>query len=253
MKFGTIPFVNMAPYYHFLSARWLEDHQVTSGNPRQLGVLAKMGKLDAAPFSYVDGLELVESGEFEWLGAMGIAGFGPIRSILLVGAVRPSDIAGQSITVSPQTATTVRLLEVWLRQRHGITDYRLCGPDDPTELRLLIGDEALRRQLEWGRSEPQIDLSAEWSAWTEKPFVFARWAVRRSMADRDKLRLAVSVRSALDLALGDLDDVARAQSERSGLPHEELLSYLKAIRYKLGPEELAGAREFEKKLALLPQ
>jgi chorismate dehydratase len=251
MKFGTIPFVNMAPYYHFLSARWLEEHQVLSGNPRQLGVLAKLGRLDAAPFSYVDGLELVGGGEFEWLDAMGVAGFGPIRSILLVGAARPSDVAGMSVAVSPHTATTVRLLEIWLRQRHGISDYHLAAPDDPTHLRLLIGDEALKRKLEWGRDEPQIDLSEEWSAWTGKPFVFARWAVRKSLPDREKMRLGVSVRSALELGLGDLEDVARAQSERTGLDPAELLDYLKAIRFRLGPDELAGAAEFESKLALL--
>jgi len=251
MKFGSIPFVNMAPYYHFLSARWLEEHQVTSGNPRHLGNLAKTGKLDAAPFSYVDGLELVASDEFQWLDSMGIAGFGPISSILLVGANRPSDIIGQNVAVSPQTSTTVRLLEVWLRQKHGITDYRLVGLDDPTPLRLLIGDEALRRRLEWGRSEPQTDLSAEWTAWTGKPFVFARWAVRKSLPDRDKMRLGVSVRSALDLALADLEDVTRVQSERTGLPQSDLMAYLKAIRFKLGPEELSGAEEFGNKLALL--
>ncbi|HTB23513.1 MAG TPA: MqnA/MqnD/SBP family protein [bacterium] len=251
MKFGTIPFVNMAPYYHFLSARWLEEHQVVSGNPRQLGGLAKTGRLDAAPFSYADGLELVAGGEFEWLESMGIAGFGPIRSILLVGVARPKDVIGQSIAVSPQTATTVRLLEVWLRQRHGITDYQLTGLDDPSSLRLLIGDDALRRKVEWGRDESQIDLSAEWSEWTGKPFVFARWAVRKRLPDRDKMRLAVSVRSALELGLGDLDDVTRAQSERTGLPQAELLAYLKGIRFKLGPAELAGAAEFEEKLALL--
>lgn len=251
MRFGTIPFVNMAPYYHFLSGRWLADHEVSSGSPRQLGALAKTGKLDAAPFSYVDGLQLVEGGEFEWLGSMGIAGFGPIRSILLVGAASAADTTGKTVAVSPHTATTVRLLEVWLRQRHQVTDYRLAPPDDPTPLRLLIGDEALRRRLDRGGREAQVDLSAEWADWTGKPFVFARWAVRRTLPDRDKLRLAISVRSALDLALADLEDVARAQAERTGLPEAELLAYLRAIRFHLGPEELAGAAAFEEKLALL--
>jgi predicted solute-binding protein len=148
MRFGTIPFINMAPYYHFLSSRWLEEHQVSSGSPRQLGALAKLGKLDAAPFSYVDGLELVGNGEFEWLGSMGIAGFGPIRSILLVGAATAAEVAGKSVAVSPHTATTVRLLEVWLRQRHGVSDYRLVAPGEAGGLDLLIGDEALRRKLE---------------------------------------------------------------------------------------------------------
>lgn len=251
MRFGSIPFVNMAPYYHFLSARWLEEQQVTSASPRQLGALAKTGRLDAAPFSYADGLELVAGGEFEWLGSMGVAGFGPIRSILLVGAAGASEVAGMDVAVSPHTATTVRLLEVWLRQLHGVRDYRLVGPEEPARLRLLIGDEALRRNLERSRWEPQIDLSAEWTAWTGKPFVFARWAIRRNLPDRDKHRLAASVRSALDLGLADLDDVARAQSERCGLRQEDLLAYLKGIRFKLGPEELSGAAEFEEKLAAL--
>jgi predicted solute-binding protein len=73
--------------------------------------------------------------------------------------------------------------------------------------------------------------------------------VRRSLPERDKLRLGISIRSALELALADLEDVARAQHERTGLPAEEILAYLGAIRFALGPEELAGAQAFEMKLA----
>lgn len=128
MRLGIIPFVNMAPHFHFLSPRWLQQHEVTRGFPRQLGGLARAGSLDAAPFSYVDALELVGSGEFEWLDALGICGDGPIGSILLAGRTDPEALRGQAVAVSDQTSTTVRLLEVWLRQRHGVSDYRLAGP-----------------------------------------------------------------------------------------------------------------------------
>lgn len=251
MRLGRIPFINMAPYYHFLSARWLDQHELSLGNPRQLGNLAKAGKLDAAPFSYADGVELRASGEFEWLDALGIAGHGRIRSILLVGASDPLALAGQAIAVTPHTATTVRLLEVWLQQKHGVKDYRLVGPDHTAAARLLIGDEALKRHLELGGKEPQIDLSAEWSSWTGLPFVFARWAVRSGLPARAKAELALSVRSALDLALDDLEDVAKAQAERSKLPQAEIMAYLQGIRFRLGPNELAGAAEFERRLAEL--
>jgi chorismate dehydratase len=258
MRLGRIPFINMAPYYHFLSSRWLEQHELSLGHPRQLGKLAKAGKLDAAPFSYADGLELLASGEFEWLDALGIAGHGPIQSILLVGVSDPASLTGKAIAVTPQTATTVRLLEIWLQQKHGIKDYRLIAPDaspspDPAvAARLLIGDEALRRYLELGGKEPQIDLSAEWSAWTGLPFIFARWAVRSGLPARAKAELALSIRSALDLALDDLEDVAQAQAERSKLPQAPVQAYLGGIRYRLGANELAGAAEFERRLALLP-
>jgi chorismate dehydratase len=248
MKLGRIPFVNMAPFYHFLSARWMAQHELSLGDPRQLGALARAGGLDAAPFSYADGQALVASGDFEWLDALGIAGLGPIRSILLVGAEAPAALKGARIAVTPQTATTVRLLEVWLRERHGITDYALGGPEDPAAARLFIGDEALRRRIELGGREPQIDLCQAWGEWTGLPFVFARWAVRSRLPTREKGELALSLRSALDLALEDPDHVAQAQAERSGLPPAEVKAYLAGIRFRLGAQELAGASLFEQKL-----
>lgn len=251
MKLGRIPFINMAPFYHFLGARWLEQHELALGNPRQLGTLARAGKLDAAPFSYVDGLELVASGEFEWLDSLGIAGRGPIQSILLVGAESPRALAGQAIAVTPQTATTVKLMEAWLREVVGVTDYRLTGPDDNAAARLLIGDEALRRHLDLGGQEPQIDLCDEWERWTGQPFVFARWAVRKGLPLRAKAELALTLRSALDLGLEDLAHVAEAQAERTGLPAKAIEAYLRGIRFRLGDEELAGAGLFEAQLAKL--
>lgn len=251
MRLGVIPFVNMAPHYHFLSARWLQQHELSRGNPRQLGQLARAGRLDAAPFSYADGLELVGSGEFEWLGSLGVCGAGPIQSILLVGQHRPEALADQAIAVTPHTATTVRLLQLWLRQRHEVQGFRLVAPGEPSAAQLLIGDEALKRRLELGAREPQVDLSAEWMNWVGKPFVFARWAVRAALPTRAKSELALSVLSAVDLALADLEDVAASEARRTGLPEEPVLTYLRAIRYRLGPEELAGAAEFERRWALL--
>jgi chorismate dehydratase len=245
VRLGHIPFINMAPFHHFLSGRWLDQHELSLGHPRHLGQQARLGRLDAACFSYVDGLELVAGGEFEWLDALGIAGQGPIQSILLTGVADPGTLAGAAVAVTPQTATTVRLMEVWLRERRGVTDYRLSGPDEAAAARLVIGDEALRRHLELGGSEPQIDLCQAWSEWTGKPFLFARWAVRRNLPDRAKAELALTLRSAVDLALDDLEHVAEAQAKRSGLPAPAIQAYLQGIRYRLGPEELAGAAWFE--------
>lgn len=250
MKLGRIPFINMSPFHHFLGSRWLELHEWSLGNPRQLGALAKAGKLDAGAFSFVDGLELVESGEFEWLGDLGIAGQGPIRSILLTGTADARALAGQAIAVTPQTSTTVKLMELWLREL-GVAGYRLTGPDDTAAARLFIGDEALRRHLDLGSQEPQIDLCERWSAWTGLPFVFARWAVRKGLPERTKAELALTLNSSLDLGLGDLAHVAAGQAERTGLPAAEIEAYLKGIRFRLGPAELEGAALFQSKLQTL--
>lgn len=250
MILGRMPYVNVAPYYHFLSPRWLQQHTVKQANPRQLGELARAGQLDAAPFSLVDAWDLVESGEFEWIGDLGIAGKGPIQSILLVGVHDPASLGGQGIRVSPQTATTVRLLEIWLRQRLGVLDYTLQEEDGPGKARLLIGDEALRVSLA-ASGEPAIDLCQTWTAWTGLPFVFARWAMRKSLSDREKRELLVSLSSAVDLGMDDIEDVVQAQADRTGLPSHGIDSYLRGIRYRLKSDDLAGLEEFKKRLSQL--
>lgn len=254
MNLSTMPFVNVAPYFHFLSARWIGQHRVVSAPPRQLGDLARAGKVDAGVFSFVDGLELVASGDFEWLGAMGIAGQGPISSILLTGIgglASATELAGQPIAISPQTATTVRLLEIWLKQKVGVTDARFTSSEEKTKARLLIGDEALRWKIEQGPQQLHVDLSEAWTAWTGLPFVFARWAVRSSLPEREKKELAMSLESALDLGLGDLEHVAEEQAHRTGLSQAPIQAYLQGIHYRLGPAELAGAEEFKRRLDLL--
>lgn len=251
MILAKIPFINTAPYFHFLSSRWLERHRIVLGNPRQLGDLARAGKVDAGLFSLVDAWELIDAGEFEWLGSLGIASRGPIQSILLTGTTDPASLAGQAIGISPQTATTVRLLEIWLKQRHGVVNARFSGPEDNAAARLFIGDEALRRRLSHADSEPQIDLAEQWTLWTGLPFVFARWAVRKNLPERDKRELALTLLSAIELAIDDPENVAEREAERSGLPAEAIQRYLAGITYRLGAQEEQGAAEFRAKMSLL--
>jgi chorismate dehydratase len=253
MKLGKIPYINTAPYFHFLSKRWLGRHQVISGHPRQLGLMAREGGLDAGPFSLVDALELVESGEFEWLGKLGIAGRGPIQSILLFAPKDLLSLKGKAIAVTPHTATTSRLMEVWLREKVGLKSWQTVGPGDVSSMAtLLIGDEALRRSRHLSPSEiPPIDLCEEWTNWTGLPFVFARWAVRKSLPEPEKRELALSLRSAVELALDDLEAVAEAAAQDSAFDEAFIRQYLGQIIFNLGDDELKSIELFQNKLSAL--
>jgi chorismate dehydratase len=249
MILGKIPYLNTKPYFHFLSERWLRQHVIVSETPAQLGNLARQGKLDAAPFSLVDAHGLVESGEFEYLGDLGIAGSGTIQSILLFGVKNPKSLEGKSIAVTSHTATTVRLMEIWLKENVGLSSFSLVSMGSSAQGTLLIGDDALGRKLRPlpGDHAP-IDLCAEWTAWTGLPFVFARWAVRKSLSEKEKRELHLSMLSAVDLALDDLEIVAEKASEDTPFPAEFIEAYLKGIIFKLGDSEKAGAKLFLEKL-----
>jgi len=249
MIIARIPFLNTAPFFHFLSQRWLNQHTWVEASPRDLGELARQGKADAGIFSLVDAWTLVESGDFEFLGDLGIAGFGPIGSILLFGAEDAKKLEGQAVAVTPQTATTSRLLEIWLRHKVGLKKVSFVPQGQASQATLLIGDDALMRREFLAPHQPQpIDLCEAWQAWTGLPFVFARWAVRKDLPEAEKRDLRGAILSALELALDDLEDVARRASEDHGLSPETVTKYLLGIRYKLDEQDQAGMKLFRQYL-----
>ena len=105
--------------------------------------------------------------------------------------------------------------------------------DSRGEARLLIGDEALQ---EWLRTRGKgfLDLGKAWTDWTQKPFVYAVWAVgpktRISQKDLDRFR------DACREGIATREELAKDEEERSYL--------MQCIRYGLGKEEKIGLEEF---------
>ena len=250
MILANIPYLNTAPYFHFFSKRWLSRHTIVNANPRELGDMARAGKLDAGLFSLVDAWSLVDSGNYEFLGDLGIAGKGPIQSILLFGTSDPASLEGKAISVTSHTATSSRLMEVWLKQKHGIKVWENVPLGQSSHATLLIGDEALRRKQAAIPGDPApIDLCEAWTEWTGLPFVFARWAVKKSLPEAEKRELLLSLISGLELSLDDLETVAQARAMDSAFEADFIQTYLKGIIYRMGPEEERGMALFKEKLA----
>jgi chorismate dehydratase len=249
MNLANIAYLNTAPYFHFMSKRWMQRHNMIHGNPRQLGELARQGGVDAGVFSLIDAWELVDKGDFEFLGDLGIAGRGPIQSILLFGPRDPKSLEGKRIAVTSHTATTSRLMQIWLKEKVGVKNWTQVDLGEKADATLLIGDEALRRKAAKipGENAP-FDLSAEWQSWTGLPFVFARWAIRKSLPEAEKRELLVSLISSLELSLDDLETVAAKRAEDTAFAPEFIEAYLRGIQYRLGPEEHKGMDLFKQKL-----
>lgn len=251
MRLAIIPFANAAPFFRNLDPAWLSQQELVPDSPRDLGELARAGKVDAGLFSLVDVWDLEGKGLFEPLGNLGIAGHGPIGSILLFGVREPKELEGQAIGVTGQSATTVKLLEIWLKDKVGLKSWSLVPLDSQAKASLLIGDQALARKLSLSAQEPvPLDLCSEWTRWTGLSFVFARWAVRRTMPAREKDALLEAIRFSLDVSstASGLRDLSGHLSRQTGFPQNFLTDYLGGIRYVLGAEEQAGMDLFKKKM-----
>ena len=168
------------------------------------------------------------------------------------GSPAAAALQGSLISVTPETSTSIRLLRLLLDVRRGLTDVRYVRGLEPAQADalLMIGDGAMRMR----NHRPEgfthtLDLGADWLEWTGMSFVYAVWAVRRSLDESVKKDLGEFLESSLTSGLANLPEVARQQTA-PGWSTAEMEAYLRRFHYRLGPEDLAGLERFQ---ALLEQ
>jgi chorismate dehydratase len=154
------------------------------------------------------------------------------------------------ISVTPETSTSIRLLRLLLDVRRGLEGVRYVRGLEPAQADglLLIGDRAMRvrRQRPDGFTNT-LDLGEDWLEWTGLSFVYAVWAVRRTLDPAVKQELRDFLETSLAAGLANLPEVARQQTEPRWT-QAEMEAYLRRFHYRLGPEDLAGLDRFEELL-----
>jgi len=232
LRVGYIPYRNMTPFHHGFGPAPIEKDglrmEFPAYTPRLLGMDAEKGRVDAGAFSLVDAIRL--SDPYEPLGDYGIGVKGPAQSVLLFSRTPLAQFSG-FCSVSDETATSVRLLEMLLRVRYGIQNFtfgRIASSlvfDGVANGLLLIGDEALQAKKEGVPGFPiVIDLGQEWLDWQGTPFAFARWMVRRSLPAEIKTTLTNNIENSLNQALIQSDDYLSGFQYRLTSAHTQSMS-----------------------------
>jgi chorismate dehydratase len=238
---ARIPYANAAPFY----ALWKDaPFAVRNLVPRELGREAESGSVDLGLMASGDYLRLRD--RFELVGPFGVATRGPVQSVLLFSRRAPEALAGSLISVTPETSTSIRLLRLLLDVRRGLKDVRYLRGLEPSQADalLMIGDRAMRMRNQRPEGFTHtIDLGADWLEWTGQSFVYAVWAVRRTLDDGIKRDLTEFLDRSLTAGLANLPEIARQQTE-PGWSADETEGYLRRFHYRLGPEDLAGLSRF---------
>jgi len=234
IKIGRISYLNTEPFFYRWPSR--PDMQLIAGTPRELALAAQDGQVDCAPLPLVECWRLEK--DFEPLGDGGIAVREAAGSVLLFSKKKIRDLGGSIIGVTEETSTSVILLDVLLRVRHGIQATLRRGflPDD--HARLLIGDSALRDREKGLPGYPLIyDLGREWVTWQGRPFVFAQWVVRKSCSQETKRLLQETCASSLRQGVEAVQEIADFWSSRLSLSPPLLRDYLHGFSYELREPE----------------
>ncbi|MBB1254523.1 menaquinone biosynthetic enzyme MqnA/MqnD family protein [Streptomyces alkaliterrae] len=256
-RVGHIQFLNCLPLYWGLARTGsLLDLELTKDSPERLSEQLVNGDLDIGPITLVEFLR--NSERLVALPDIAVGCDGPVMSCVIVSKLPLDRLDGQRVALGSTSRTSVRLAQLLLAERHGITpDYYTCPPDlglmmQEAQAAVLIGDAALRASL---HDAPRLglhvhDLGEMWKEWTGLPFVFAVWAARREYHERAPETVHEVHRAFLasrDLSLEEVDKVAEQAARWEAFDAQLLARYFTTLDFRLGAAQLAGIREFARR------
>jgi chorismate dehydratase len=239
--FAGAPYSNSAPLVDKLTqvdprVRVIHDH------PANLVCDLKEGRADVA---LIPVAHLFCNPELAMIEGLGVAADGPVKSVLLkcnrpIGKIR-------TVARDPASATSNRLAELLLKRyfKQKVEMHDLHQLQDP-DAAVVIGDRALC-------SEPaaagDIDLAEAWTKWTQLPFVFAVWAVRKDCARIAEVTdIAHRAYAAGFLAT---EEIAERYAQKLGGSPDFWVDYLdNSIHYRLDQQDMEGMDKFRRLVGL---
>ncbi|MCM2265772.1 MAG: menaquinone biosynthesis protein [Desulfuromonadales bacterium] len=249
---GRISYVNTIPFFHHLVQTGFSEC-AADGVPAELNARLAAGSIDLSPsssFEYARNWR-----DYLLLPGLSISSRGPVRSVLLFSRLPLDAVAREEIALTAESATSVNLLQVLLKEFCDAKEMICSVPGVPVEeivaaggSALLIGDRALRTAGSVPRGMMTYDLGELWYRFTGLPFVFALWIVRRRAFDEYPQairKFSSQLQQSLSLAFADLAGMAAAVAPGAPLTAAELVSYWRdSMSYDLTAEHLAGLRLF---------
>ncbi|MEV0916197.1 menaquinone biosynthesis protein [Streptomyces sp. NPDC049967] len=258
-RVGHIDFLNCLPLFWGLARTGsLLDLDLHRDSPERLSDALVAGELDISPISVMEYLRHAD--ELVVLPDIAVGADGPVMSCLLLSKVPLDQLDGVPLACTTASRTTVRLAELLLTESVGVRpEYFSCPPDLPTMMAgapaaVVIGDAALRASLLQADTFgfQVYDLAEMWREWTGLPFVFAVFAARREFADEHP-QLVREVHSGFlasrELFLDEIDVVCHKAARWAEFDFETLKRYyMSALDFGLGERQLAGLREFARRV-----
>lgn len=246
LRISAISYLNTAPLmWDFEHGDAGKDFEISYTLPSQcaraLGEgAADIGIIPAAAYAVIPDLMVLPD--------VAIASRKAVRSILLVSKLPLNQIRSVALDTSSMTsvALTKVLFAKWWKIQAAFhrMEPRLDDMLATHDAALVIGDPALKidrsRYLTW-------DLAEEWLRWTQKPFVFAFWAIRSDALGRPASDLASVFRESRDhgLAASNIEKIVCEWAPRLCLAKEAVRSYLiDHIYYHLDANCLDGLSLF---------
>jgi len=242
VRVGAVSFLNAKPLVYGIEEGLGAGRIALSlHRPSELADLMAAGELDVG---LLPSIELARIGDLVVAPGLAISTHGPAASVLLVSRRRLEEV--ESVALDPDSRTSNALTRVLFAEVWRSAPRCSVGPSDLADaLRghdaaVRIGDKALFEPLPEGAVA--TDLGEAWTGRTGLPFVFAVWAARPGVLDRELYELLHASRRRGSRML----EAIAAQYAWNGrrFPERSLEYLQRHIRYRLGAPEVESLRRF---------
>lgn len=247
LTLGHIRYLNCVPFFGALAEQGFQGRLIP-GVPSELNRMLHQGHLDASPsssFEYARNWR-----DYLLLPGHSVSSTGRIASVLLFSPVPPEQLEGHAIAITGESATSINLLRILLKEFYRCYDVTDYVPDATVESQLaqrkpalLIGDRALRTAQNCPEGIQIYDLGELWYQHTELPFVFALWMVRKEVLPiftQELDQLGYQLQASCDYVLKNCDYYAAAAGETIELPIQQIIDYWRTIDYRLDEQHQRG-------------
>lgn len=229
-RVGSVPYLNAVPL-----TRGLESELVLAA-PSKLAEQLRRDELDAALVSIT---EVLFNDRYDVLDGVAIASLGEVYSVLLA---HKKPLAGaREIFCDTASLTGLNLLKVLLAEQNLFPQFKPLESYEAAaekDFVLLIGDPAIHFQRA-PHTHEIFDLGAAWTEMTRLPFVYAVWALRRGIDNRELRR---ELREAKNFGIDTLDAIIETREEFDEDFRRDYFEW--NIHYHLAEDEKRGIEKF---------
>lgn len=252
VRIGMVNYINTAPIYEEWKTMDINpDWQVTTAPPSTLNKMLENDELDVGMVSCYE--YAARPDKYRILTDLSISANGPVGSVFLFSTLPPNLLDDKMVLLTGQSATSVALVKIVLEEFYSIQPRYDVGDildakdnyDDVSGV-LAIGDEALRIKLQ-NVYPYQLDLADVWKKNTGLPFVFAVFAVREEIIQKNPdtvLDIQQTLVACRKKGAANLQEICRNVAPRIPMEFESCYEYLQQIQHNLAPEHKQALEQF---------
>ncbi len=229
-RIGSVPYLNAAPLTRDLPG------ELVFATPTKLAEMLRRDELDAALVSLT---EVLLNDRYDILDGVAIGSLGEVYSVILAHK-KPLAEAGE-IFCDPASLTSVNLLKVLLAERNLFPQFKPLesyAAAPAKDFVLLIGDPAIEFQRS-AHGHQIFDLGLAWLELTNLPFVYAVWALRRGIENRELRR---ELRQAKRFGMESLDHIIETREDFDEDFRRDYFEW--HIQFHLGEDEKRAIAKF---------